>query len=176
MDKSLAKWEYWGIAAIAVTGALLHFVFEWSGSLPWVGIIAAVNESVWEHFKIAFWPVLIYAIIEYFVLKNSRQNFWFAKTIGIYAIPIIIGVIFYSYTAVIGHEILAVDISSFVIAIALGQIISKKIIAGKPVPGWWNYAGIALILLYAVSFAIFTFYPPHIHMFLDGPTGTYGIP
>ncbi|MDD5190812.1 MAG: DUF6512 family protein [Dehalococcoidales bacterium] len=174
MDKSLSKWEYWGIAVISTVGSLLHFTFAWLGKLAFVGIFAAVNESVWEHLKIAFWPMFIYAIIEYGVLKNSRRNFWFAKSIGIFAVPIIIVVIFYSYTAVIGHEILAVDISSFIVAIALGQIISRKIIAGKQTPGWLNYAGIALILLYAISFAVFTFYPPHLPLFLDRPTGTYG--
>ncbi len=175
MDKSLSKWEFWGILIISVVGSLLHFTFEWSGKLGFVGVFAAINESVWEHFKIAFMPAFVYAIIEYFTLKKSRHNFWFAKAIGIYAIPIIIGAVFYSYTAVIGHEILAVDISSFIVAIALGQIISRKIILMKPVDGGLNTVGFMALILFALAFAVFTFYPLHLPVFLDGPTGTYGI-
>jgi hypothetical protein len=174
MDKTLSKWEFWGIVIISVVGSLLHFTFEWSGRLAFVGAFAAVNESVWEHFKIAFMPAFVYAIIEYFALKRHRQNYWFAKAIGIYAIPIIIGAIFYSYTAIIGHEILAVDIGSFIFAIAIGQIISRMIIL-KHVSGGLNTLGVMALVLLALAFVVFTFYPPHLPIFLDGPTGTYGI-
>lgn len=36
---------------IAIVGTLLHFVYDWSGQNPAVGIIAPVSESTWEHLK-----------------------------------------------------------------------------------------------------------------------------
>jgi hypothetical protein len=54
MKNSILKWEIIGIVFIVLAGGLLHFVFEWSGSWRPLAIIAAVNESTWEHLKLAF--------------------------------------------------------------------------------------------------------------------------
>jgi hypothetical protein len=175
MNRLVLKWELSGILIISIVGSLLHFVFQWSGKWPAVGAVAAVNESVWEHFKIAFWPALLYAIVEFFFIRRSTKNFAIAKAIGIYSIPIIIALIFYSYTTVVGHSILAIDISSFIIAIAIGQIISYKILTLHQLPVWTNNLGIILLLLLAIAFIVFTYYPPHLPVFQDEPTGNYGI-
>jgi len=176
MKKLLLKWELWGILAISIVGAILHFVFEWSGEWDPIGTIAAVNESVWEHFKIAFWPALFHGIAEYAFLKSFTNNFGIAKATGIYAIPITIALIFYSYTAATGKEILIVDILSFVVAIAVGQIISYRILTLPQLPAWLNKFGLALLIALAVAFVVFTFFPPHLPIFRDSVTGAYGIP
>jgi len=175
MKRSILKWELVGIAVISVLGSALHFVFGWSGNWAPVGVIAAVNESVWEHFKLAFWPALFYAIFEYPFFRRATNNFMIAKAAGIYAMPIAIAVIFYSYTAVTGHEILIVDISSFFIAIAIGQLTSYKILTMRQLPAWSDAVGLVLVILLAIAFGVFTFYPPHLPVFRDALTGGYGI-
>ena len=94
-------YELAGIVFIVMIGAILHFTFELSGNQPVVGIFSAVNESVWEHLKLGFWPALVWALIEYRYIKKSTNNFFFAKTVGIYITPIVIPILFYSYTAVL---------------------------------------------------------------------------
>ena len=49
-------WLVWGITALIGTG--WHFLYDW---LPFqlVGMVAPVNESVWEHLKLLFWPFLL---------------------------------------------------------------------------------------------------------------------
>jgi hypothetical protein len=175
MNKRVLKWELTGVLIISIVGSLLHFVFDWAGKWPPIGAIAAVNESVWEHFKIAFWPALFYAILEYAIIRKSTKNFAIAKAIGIYAIPIIIAIIFYSYTAVIGHSILAIDISSFIVAIAIGQLVSYKIQTLRQLPLWTNNLGVILLVLLAIAFIVFTYFPPLLPVFRDEPTGNYGI-
>jgi hypothetical protein len=166
MNKRVLKWELTGVLIISIVGSLLHFVFDWAGKWPPIGAIAAVNESVWEHFKIAFWPALFYAILEYAIIRKSTKNFAIAKAIGIYAIPIIIAIIFYSYTAVIGHSILAIDISS---------LVSYKIQTLRQLPLWTNNLGVILLVLLAIAFIVFTYFPPLLPVFRDEPTGNYGI-
>ena len=175
MNKKVLKWELIGIAVISVLGSVLHFLFEWSGGWEPVGVIAAVNESVWEHFKIGFWPALFYGVFEYSFLRKSTNNFAIAKSAGIYVIPITIAVLFYSYTAIIGKEILIVDILIFVIAVVLGQLTSYRILTLKPLPSILHGFGIFLVAILAVAFGIFTFYPPHLSIFQDALTGGYGI-
>jgi hypothetical protein len=50
-NRTILTWELCGIVFVFLLGALLHFVFEWSGESKIVGAMASVNESVWEHFK-----------------------------------------------------------------------------------------------------------------------------
>ncbi|MCW4022413.1 MAG: DUF6512 family protein [archaeon] len=39
---------------------------------PFVGAFSAVNESVWEHLKLGFWPLILYTAIEYWKIKNKK--------------------------------------------------------------------------------------------------------
>ena len=132
MRRSVWRWELVGIGVIFLAGSLFHFLFEWAGGWEPVGVIAAVNESVWEHFKLAFWPGLIYAVIEYPFLRHSCHNFFIAKAIGLYVMPAVIAALFYAYTTIFDAEILAVDILIFFIAVAAGQLSSVK----HPIATW----------------------------------------
>ena len=176
MKKTIRKIEYIGIAVISIVGSFLHFLFELSAEWAPAGAIAAVNESVWEHFKIGFWAAVFYMIFEYFYLRKSFRNFFWAKAIGIYSIPIVIAIIFYSYTTILGDEILWVDILTFIIAVAICQLISYHLSKIKELTWWFNILGLALLVILAAAFVIFTYYPPHLPVFLDSVTGKYGIP
>ena len=175
MKKSILRWELGGIAFIVVLGSLLHFAFEWSGYAIPVAPIAAVNESVWEHLKLGFWPALVYAALEYSRFGKSANNFPFAKTIGIYLIPITIVVLYYAYKAILGHGLLAVDIAIFVVAVIVGQLVRYKLLVASPLPKRLNrFAPIALVVL-GILFVLFTFYPPQSPLFRDPVSGGYGI-
>jgi hypothetical protein len=175
MKRSILRWELIGIAVISLVGSVLHFAFEWSGDWPPMGVIAAVNESVWEHLKIAFWPALFYALFEYPFLRGQTRNFAVAKAAGIYVMPVAIVVLFYSYTAIIGGEILIVDILIFVVAVALGQLTSYRLLTIERLPAWLDKLGIAMVVLLAAALGVFTFYPPHLPIFRDSLTGAYGV-
>jgi hypothetical protein len=159
---------------IIILGTLLHFTFEWSGFQPIVGVFSAVNESVWEHLKIAFWPTLLYAIFEYRYLNNKTNNFFFSKTLGIYAIMVIIPTIFYAYTIFIEHN-LAIDVLSFMLAIILGQLVSYKLLTSKKLSRNLKLISIIALIILAIAFVVFTFYPLEIPLLQDPNTGEYGI-
>jgi hypothetical protein len=175
MERSVLRWELVGIIVISVLGSLLHFAFEWAGGWKPLGVISAVNESVWEHLKIGFWPALFYGIFEYPFLRKLTDNFIIAKATGIYAIPFAIVVLFYSYTAATGREILIVDIIIFVIAIAIGQVVSYRILTTHKLAAWLNKFGLAILLALAIAFGVLTFFPPELPIFRDPIMGTYGI-
>lgn len=175
MRRFVLRWELVGIIVISVLGSVLHFVFEWFGEWDPVGVIAAVNESVWEHLKLAFWPAVFYAVLEYRYLKRLTNNFFLAKACGTYVMPISIVTLFYAYTAAVGHEILAADILIFWLAVALGQLASYRMLTSHVLPEWSNVVGLALVVFLAIAFVVFTFYPPHLPIFMDPVTGGYGI-
>jgi len=176
VKKSVLLWELIGVVVIFILGSVLHFAFELSGEWKPMALIAAVNESVWEHLKLAFWPSVAYAVFEYTRLKKSANNFLVAKAVGIYVMPVAIAALFYSYTAVLGESILAIDILIFGVAIAVGQLASYKLLTSRQLPQSLNkFALIALVIL-GIVFSLFTFYPPRLGIFRDPVTGGYGIP
>jgi len=169
------RWEVGGIVFTVVLGALLHFAFEWCGRSIAVAPIAAVNESVWEHLKLGFWPALVYAVLEYGRFGKCAENFGVAKTVGIYVIPVAIVVLFYSYTSILGHGVLAADIGIFIAAVIVGQLGSYRLLISPPMSRRLNrFAPIALGVL-VVLFIVFTFYPPQLALFRDPASGGYGI-
>ena len=175
MKKSVLKWELLGILFISLVGALFHFVFEWSGESPVVGAFVAVNESVFEHLKLTFWPFLIWAAIEYRYINNSANNFIIAKTAGLYVMPVTIIVLFYSYTTITGIESLVADIAIFVVAIVLGQYTGYRLMTRKSLTHRLHLVSLVGMITLGVLYIVFTFYPPHVPFFQDAVSGGYGI-
>ncbi len=173
--KSIFGYELAGIIFVVIIGSLLHFTFELSGHQQVVGVFSAVNESVWEHLKLGFWPALAWALFEYKFIREATNNFFFAKTVGIYLIPIVIPILFYSYTAVIGESVLVIDILTFIVAVIVGQLVSYKLLTYRELPNMLNKISLVALFLLGVAFVLFTFYPPHLPLFRDPVTEEYGI-
>ena len=102
--KEISLWHIFGGIGIFGLAALLHFVFEWTGSWAPIGWFVAVNESPWEHLKLPFYPSIILFIIEFFFLYKKTNNYFLAKAAGTYATPFIIITLFYAYTGAFGFE------------------------------------------------------------------------
>ena len=64
-----------GAVFTIITGTLLHFVYEWSGESLFVGIFSPINESVWEHLKLLFFPMSVFLLGILFLEKNSKLTF-----------------------------------------------------------------------------------------------------
>ena len=172
-NKKILILEIIGTLFIIFLGTALHFTFAASGNSPIVGSFSAVNESVWEHLKLPFWPSVFWLLIIMYPLRNMVSNFFSAKAVGIISMLVIIPVVFYSYTA-FTKEILAVDIATFMIAVIVGQIVTYSLYKQKNRSRLTEAIAIAVIALLAAIFIIFTFYPPHLSLFMDPEKGIYG--
>ncbi|MCS7145359.1 MAG: DUF6512 family protein [Nitrososphaerota archaeon] len=176
MEKRLLRTsELLGIPFIVFAGSLLHFTYQMSGGNPVVAVFSAVNESLWEHLKLAFWPATILAAAQYFRLRKAYPALLLGKTVGILSMPLIIVAGFYGYTLFIPHN-LAADIGLFIASVIAGQAISYRIISktgGESPKAWHSATGLALVAM-AALFAVFTFNPPQIELFRDPVTGGFG--
>ena len=163
-----------GTVFIIFLGSALHFTYALSGNNPVVGSFSPVNESVWEHLKMVFWPSLFWILITILPLRKAVSNFFSAKAIGTYVMVITIPAVFYSYTALVGESILAIDIATFIIAVIIGQFASYKLFRQNTIVGPTERIALVALLLLALVFVVFTFYPPHLPIFQDSITGHYG--
>jgi len=156
-------------------GGLLHFTFELSGYWRPLVLISAVNESTWEHLKLAFWPALIFTIIEFFIYGKRTKNFLFGKTLSLYLMPVLISVIFWTYTRIF-KDALVWDLLDFAVSVIIGYIISYYIMISKKYYRAWKYLSIILILTIIAAFSLLTYFPIFKYpLFQDPISGGFGI-
>lgn len=158
---------------IMILGTLLHFTYEWSNNNVLVGTFSAINESTWEHLKLIFFPMLITLVIGYIYIGKNIPNYLCAKVLGIIVAILFTIIFFYTYTGIIGTNFAIIDISSFFIAVVLGQYVAYQKIQSKTSCN--NLIAIIILLVLYLCFLIFTFFPPHIALFRDPITGIFGI-
>ena len=80
---------------------------------------------------------------------------------------------FYTYTGIIGTNFAIVDISSFFIAVVLGQYVAYKKMKLKSSCN--NLTAIITLLVLYLCFLVFTFFLPHIALFKAPITAMFGI-
>jgi len=92
----------------------MHFAFGWLRDWTPLALVAAVNESIWEHLKLAFWPGVLWAWIMPLPPDSSRWEVLSAKGMILAITAILIVKIFTTYTAILGRNLLFLDIGTFV--------------------------------------------------------------
>lgn len=175
MIKKLFKYETIGFVFVSIFGTINHFLYELLGNSVIIGIFCPVNESIWEHQKLLFFPYIIWNIAEYFILKK-QNSFFPAKASGIISGIIFTIAFYYTYTGISGNESIFCDVLSFYIGTAVSFLVSYMIIKNFG-NGNINLSNISVFILIIITamFIIFTFAPPLIPLFKDPLTSAYGI-
>ena len=174
MKKTVWLWQLWGFATTSLLGTILHFLYEWLENPLWIAPFSGVNESTWEHMKLLFWPMLLYAIFEGFFFKE-RKDFWCIKLRGILLGLTLIPLIFYTYNGVIGKSPDWVNITIFFIAAAAAYLYEMRLFYRNSIACENPKAALGIIALIGALFVIFTFITPNINIFKDPVTNLYGI-
>lgn len=163
-----------GFIFTAVVGTLLHFLFDWSGGNVVAALFSAVNESIWEHLKLLFYPMVAVAVTEYFFWGKEVESFWCIKLIGVLIGLALIPVVYYSYTGLFGVSVDWFNITIFFLAAGVVYWLETKLFQRKLECPISPKFAVALICLISVAFTALIFVTPHIPLFQDPVTGTYG--
>ena len=147
-------------AAAILAGCVLHFLYEWQPSAI-TALFSPVNESLWEHVKLVFWPFLGAALL----LNRDRPGGarpWPLVLPGLCALTLILG---WVYHVALGGEALWVDIAIYVLVMLLGFWLATRF-SGPFKGGKWVLPIVAVIAL-ALLIGWFTLYPPEGLLFRD---------
>lgn len=175
MEKKIPVWQMIGFIFTGLLGTFLHFLFDLTGGSTAAALFSAVNESIWEHTKLIFYPMVLFAVIEYFAWGKEKEGFWCVKLIGILLSLILIPVAYYTYTGILGVNADWFNIVIFFLAAGLGCFAETKLWErgfSCKLPPW---IAIGILLLIGAAFTAFTFYPPQIPFFRDPQNGAYGL-
>lgn len=159
---------------VTVVGSLLHFTYAWSGENKFVAIFAAVNESTWEHIKLALSGIFLCTLGDIWFL-GGNPNYWLARSASFVVPVVVIPLLFYGYRSFVKHSILPVDIGIFVVAAFLSALAFVEILQLPAVGEWSQILSVIISIVIIAAYLLLTKFPLH-HNFLfrDPITGRYG--
>ena len=174
MKKTLPHWQMGGFIFTAIVGTLLHFLFDWADRNIIAALFSAVNESIWEHMKLLFYPMVIFSLIEYRFWGKGLSAFWCIKLIGTLVGLTLIPVVYYTYTGILGVSADWFNISIFFIAAGVSYLLETKQFQNSCTCPLSAKCALILLGLISLIFTALTFFPPHIPFFRDPINGSYG--
>lgn len=154
-----------GYFFVCITGSLLHFTYEWSNNNFIIGLFSAVSESTWEHMKLLFFPMLVYALFCNYKLKKDYPCILSAFSFGILLGTFLIPVIFYTYSGILGRNYQFLDLATFFISVLAAFFATYRLTLSCK---FASYTPIlkAVIFIVMVFFWIFTYFAPNIGLFI----------
>ncbi len=155
-----------GAIFVLIAGTISHFVYELSGNNVLVGFFFPINESTWEHMKLIFFPMLLYSLYAIKKRKPASECITSAFLLGTLAGTLLIPVLFYTYSGILGYNVMVLDLLTFVFSVlASFWVIYKAALSCKFAP----YESLLKIIVFlmTVAFFYFTYFPPDIALFAD---------
>ena len=144
-----------------LAGSLLHFVYQLYPS--WItAVIGPVNESIWEHLKLLFWP---YLAAVFFLTKNGARG---NRTPWLISLLIICGLLLsvsYVYYILLQESAGAFGPILYVVLMAAGFTL-PAILCRTPAARLRKTPAAAIVIL-GLSIVAFTFFPPDCALFAD---------
>ena len=143
-----------------LAGCALHFLSQLLPNAV-TALFSPINESIWEHGKLLFWPFLLSALW----LNRGRPGGirpWLMVLLGMTALMLAFG---WCYHIVLQGEAMWVDIAFYAAVMALGFWISSRFSGPFRGPLWvLPILGAAAL---GILFALFTLWPPQHLLFAD---------
>ena len=174
MKRRSILWQAAGFALTTFGGTILHFLYDWTGGSVLAAPFSGVNESTWEHMKLLFWPLFLFALVQRLFFRNQK-NYWCVKLAEILLGLTLIPVLFYTYNGVLGKSPDWINIAIFYITALLVFLFERWAFKKDWLQCRFPLLAFAAICLIGVLFVVFTFAPIQIPLFQDPLTGTYGI-
>lgn len=162
--KNLKQYMISGMIFVSLLGTLLHFAYNFSENNIVIGLFTPVNESIWEHTKLIFFPMLIYSLYLNKKISTEYPCISSAMISGAICGIVMIIVLFYTYSGIIGYNVAFADISIFYITVVTVFCIVYKLAESCKVDKY-NTLLITLMIVIICLFVIFTFFPPNIPLF-----------
>ncbi len=148
----------------AVAGVAMHFVYDLC-PVPLVGLLMPMNESVWEHLKMLYWPFLV-AMFCLLRGKHDSRTGWGAAMTALLAMPLLLIGAHYALTAGFALGAHEVGFALYLPVLAAGFFLFAKL---KKCAGLEKMAGIGVILagVYGASLIFFSIAPPELPIFTE---------
>lgn len=150
-------------------GVVMHFLYRPLGEPRFLRALFPVSENVWEHYKMAFWPLC--GAVAFVGTQGARP--WTSVAVAVLAATLCAMVImfgvFYTYVVGlgVGKNLLWADILSFCAVMATGYWVGLQVLS-RPFSAAWGGAAAGVLAAEVVLLHCLSFDPPDLPMFRDG--------
>lgn len=155
-----------GTILVTIAGTLFHFLYDWSNQNFIIGLFTPVNESTWEHMKLVYIPMFLYFIAEFSFLYKAYPKLVCADFAGILVGTLLVPVLFYTYTGVLGFHNMFLDILTFILSVLGGFLVRCRSLL-LPCHRRNTFFYFLSVLILGVCFLIFTYHPPVAALFIS---------
>ena len=156
--------RHWLLTALGaiLAGAGLHFLWQALPN-PLFALISPVNESVWEHLKLLYWPFLAAAFVLARGTDDARGR-WCGLLVGLLAAPLLLLGAYYPLRYGFGVHGLWLDLLLYVLATGAGAFFAYRL-QRRALPGWLCGPLVIAAGIYGAALALFSFAPPDLPIF-----------
>ena len=161
------------IIIISIVGTLSHFLYDISKHNKIIGLFSAVNESTWEHIKIALTPTLLWSFIDGY-MYGTNNNYFLAKYLSLIIIIFLMPLLFYGYKVIFKKDYFILDIIIFYIVIISSQLVFFYLINKESYLFIQNYVSCIGIFIIFGGYMIHTLMPAKSFIFKDPISNKYG--
>ncbi len=162
--KKMILWDILLFASVGILGPLLHYASGLFPAFPVLQLIAPVNESIWEHQKLLFFPAILVGIIRRLCTGRLQHGILTTFMEGILLSIVLCIAGFYTYSGILGTHILTADKILFYCCALFQTVYIHKRSSGQKKS---SLPGLVLMFLLAGCFFYFTWNPPTIGLFTD---------
>lgn len=149
--------------AAALGGSALHFLYA-AVPHPLTALISPVNESVWEHLKLLYYPTLAAA----FMLSRrtrDKNRLWSGFFAAILAMPAALLGVYYALGGGFGVGGLWLDIGLYVLTMAGGFAMALALFRSGRAARWGGVL-LMLVIFYGAFLVVFSFAAPKLPIFM----------
>lgn len=152
--------RFWLVfAAALVMGVLLHFAYDRFPN-PVTALISPVRESLWEHLKILFLPLLLSG---WFLGGRRGKTPWLCANLLVCGATLLLS---WLYHVVLEGDALVFDLLLYAVMMLAGFLLPRVLWPLSEWPGVGAACAILTVLL-AVLLIVFTYTPPAGILFAD---------
>ncbi|MCR4859086.1 MAG: DUF6512 family protein [Bacteroidales bacterium] len=149
---------------LVLIGASMHFVHHVPFFNHFLGYVFPVKESVMAHMKMVFYPMLLLSLW-LCVTRRDIREIGAPVLAGITVMPLIV-IAFFSYWVFVRHEVMAVDLIIYLLAMVGAVLLTRKLRNVRFVRERWPLWCVLIILIIILT-GLLTYHAPDWVIFAD---------
>ena len=148
-----------GLAAVLL-GTVLHSLYKWMPNAV-TALVSPINESLWEHVKLLYWPYLLAA----FWMSRGRPGGIRPWLLTLPLMSLFMLALSYGYHILLGGEAIWVDLVLYLVIMGIGVWLPTRF--SGPFSSIWWVLPMVLVLAMGLLIGLFTLWPPQFLLFTD---------
>lgn len=149
--------------------SLFHFAYSFLNHNRLAACFFPVNESIWEHLKLCFYPIIVVWSLSWFLFFKKKHTHSELLSWMSFSTTVNILIVLFGYYGLLSGFLISgflVDLSLLFIGIVIGQCLATHLLHQHAIQKRYIFFFFYLLLI-ALLFAFLTFYPPDLPVFLS---------